>query len=263
MSAIPVLNQLLGQRRASVVSLQKMIDQSGVRTNVGTVLLSSLCLGLATFVIVWWFSRALLVALGLGLLALTLPFFRLRRAREKRTRKFEELFPEAIDLIARSLRAGHAFTTGLAMVADEVPDPVGKEFRLLYDQQNYGMPIPDALRTFGERIPLLDAKFFVTAVLTQRDAGGNLSEVLDNLSSVIRDRFKVKREVRARSAHGRLTGWILALLPPSLALALYLVSPEWMGSLVKDPLGVRMVIAAIAFQVIGTLIIRKIVDIEY
>ncbi len=263
MSAIPLLNTLLGQRKASVVSLQRMIDQSGLKITVGTVLLSSVCLGLLAFAIVWWFSASLLLALGPGILASALPFLYVRRARDKRTRKFEELFPEAIDLIARSLRAGHAFTTGLAMVADEVPDPVGKEFRLLYDQQNYGMPLPDALRSFGDRVPLLDAKFFVTAVLTQRDAGGNLSEVLDNLSSVIRDRFKVKREVRARSAHGRLTGWILAGLPPSLAVALYLASPEWMSSLWKDPIGIRMVLAGIAFQVIGSLIIRKIVDIEY
>jgi tight adherence protein B len=149
------------------------------------------------------------------------------------------------------------------MVADELPDPIGREFRLLYDQQNYGMPLPDALRAFGQRIPLLDARFFVTAVLTQRDAGGNLSEVLDNLSSVIRERFKVKREVRAKSAHGRLTGWILALLPPALAVGLFIVNPQYLSDFLKDPLGIQLIVGAIVLQVIGTLIMRRIIDIEY
>ena len=115
---------------------------------------------------------------------------------KRRVRSFEEQFPEAIDLLARALRAGHAFITGLSMVAEEMPDPVGTEFKLAFDRQNFGMPLPDALRALGERVPLLDARFFVTAVLTQREAGGNLSEVLDNLASVIRERFRVKRQVR-------------------------------------------------------------------
>ncbi len=126
-------------------------------------------------------------------------------------RLFEDQFPQAIDLIASSLRAGHAFTTGVSMVADEVPDPTGAEFRLLYDQQNYGMPLPDALKAFARRVPLLDARFFITAVLTQREAGGNLAEVLDNLSTLIRERSRVKRQVRVASAHGRITGWVLSL----------------------------------------------------
>ena len=111
------------------------------------------------------------------------------------------------------------------MVADELPEPIAAEFKLLHDQQNFGLPLAEALRDFGERMPLLDAKFFVTAVLTQRESGGNLTEVLDNLASVIRDRFKVKRQVRIKSAHGRMTGWILAALPPSLALVLSIVEP--------------------------------------
>ena len=117
------------------------------------------------------------------------------------------------------------FTTGLAMVADEMAEPVGPEFRLLYDQQNFGMPLPEALKAFARRIPLLDARFFVTAVLTQREAGGNLSEVLDNLASVIRDRFHVKRQVRVITAHGRITGWILSALPVSLALFFAFIEP--------------------------------------
>jgi tight adherence protein B len=186
-----------------------------------------------------------------------------RRKRAKRLIKFEEQFPEAIDLIARALRAGHTFQTGLSMVAEELDAPVGTEFRLLYDRQNFGMPIPEALRDFAQRVPLLDAKFFATAVLTQREAGGNMAEVLDNLSSVIRDRFKIKRQVRVISAHGRITGWVLAGLPPSLASIFMIVSPKHMQTLFNDPIGQQLLIVALVLQVVGTFIIRKIVRIEY
>jgi tight adherence protein B len=186
-----------------------------------------------------------------------------RRARTVRTYKFEEQFPEAIDLVARALRAGHALPTGLGMVADEMPKPVGTEFRKLYDEQNFGLTLADALRNFAERIPILDARFFVTAVLTQREAGGNLAEVLDNLAAVIRERFKVKRQVRVISAHGRITGWVLAGLPPAVAIAALMLSDSHIQTLLGDPLGIRMIIGAIVLQIVGMLIIRKIVDIEY
>jgi tight adherence protein B len=149
------------------------------------------------------------------------------------------------------------------MVGRELPDPVGAEFRLMYDRQNFGMAVPDALRQFAERVPVIDARFFATAVLTQRESGGNLSEVLDNLSNVIRERFKVKRQVRVITAHGRITGWVLAALPPVLAVALFIINPEQMLMLVRDPLGLRMIAFAAVLQVIGTLTIRKLVNIEY
>jgi tight adherence protein B len=192
-----------------------------------------------------------------------LPYLYVKRARNKRLLKFEEQFPEAIDLVARALRAGHSLPTGLNMVADELAAPVGAEFRTLYDEQNFGLTLPDALRNFARRIPVLDARFFVTAVLTQREAGGNLAEVLDNLAEVIRARFKVKRQVRVISAHGRITGWVLSGLPPSVALASFILSPVHMQTLLGDPLGVNMIMGAAVLQVIGTLVIRKIVDIEY
>ncbi len=149
------------------------------------------------------------------------------------------------------------------MVSDEMPDPIGTEFKLLYDRQNFGMPMPEALRSLAERIPLLDARFFVTAVLTQRETGGNLSEVLDNLAVVIRDRFKVKRQVRVVTAHGRITGWILSAMPPSLAGILCIVSPEHMKLLITDPLGLKMIAAALVLQVLGTVVIRKLVNVPY
>ena len=149
------------------------------------------------------------------------------------------------------------------MAAEEVPPPVGTEFRRLYDQQNFGMSLPDALRGFAARIPLIDARFFATAVLTQRETGGNLGEVLDNLAAVIRERFKVKRQVRVLTAHGRMTGWILAGFPPALAVVMFVIAPEHMKLLISDPLGVKMIVGALTLQIIGTLIIRKLVNIPY
>jgi tight adherence protein B len=186
----------------------------------------------------------------------------LKHAASRRMARFEEQFPEAIDLIARALRAGHAFTTGLGMVADEVEEPVRTEFRLLHDRQNYGMPLGDALRSLAVRVPLLDARFFATAVLTQRESGGNLSEVLDNLSKLIRERFTLKRQVRTLSAHGRITGWVLAALPLVLGALMLVIAPEHMGLLFKDPLGVRMIVGAGVLQVIGFIAMQRIVNIE-
>jgi tight adherence protein B len=149
------------------------------------------------------------------------------------------------------------------MVGDEIAAPVGSEFRLLFDQQNFGMSLPEALKAFGMRIPLLDARFFVTAVLTQREMGGNLSEVLDKLSAVIRDRFKVKRQVRAVSAHGRITGTVLMALPPVVAGILFIISPSHIRLLVDDPMGVQMVVAGVTLQVIGIIWIKRILRVEY
>jgi tight adherence protein B len=243
--------------------LQSLVEQSGLKLNVGSLVLLMGSAGVGAYLIVALLTRRPLVGLLAAAFAFWVPYWYVSRARTKRMLRFEEHFPEAIDLIARALRAGHALPTGLSMVADEMPAPVGTEFRLLYDEQNFGLTLPDALRNFAARIPLLDAQFFVTAVLTQRESGGNLSEVLDNLSSVIRDRFKVKRQIRVISAHGRITGWVLALLPPSLAAATLVINPNHLGTLIGDPLGQQMIVAAIVLQVIGTLIIRKIVNVEY
>jgi tight adherence protein B len=198
-----------------------------------------------------------------GIAAGAVPYLLVRNAAVRRTRLFEDQFPQAIDLIASSLRAGHAFTSGVSMVSDEVADPTGAEFRLLYDQQNFGMALPDALKAFASRVPLLDARFFITAVLTQREAGGNLAEVLDNLSELIRERSRVKRQVRVTSAHGRITGWVLSAMPPALFLMMMLIAPAHMNTFVTDPLGVRMILGALVLQVIGTLAIRRIVRVEF
>src|SRR5688572_22561895 len=144
-----------------------------------------------------------------------------------------------------------------------MPKPSGPEFKLIYDQQNYGLSMVDALNQFAERVPLLDARFFVTAVLIQRESGGNLAEVLDNLAGVMRERFRVKRQMRVVSAHGRITGWVLVGLPPTLGVVLTTINPEHRELLFGEPLGVQMVVGAAILQVIGTLIIRKIINVEY
>jgi tight adherence protein B len=263
LSSLSRVNEILRQMTRVSAPLQRDITQAGLNFTVSTLLLSSGCMALAVYLIASYFTPMTLIAIAAGFVGAWIPFIYVKQMKAKRLKKFEEQFPEAIDLIGRALRAGHAFTTGLAMAAEEIPKPVGEEFKLLYDRQNFGMPLPDAMKAFAARIPLIDARFFVTAVLTQRETGGNLGEVLDNLASVIRDRFRVKRQVRVLTAHGRITGWILAAMPPALAAAMFVVSPEHMRMLVNDPLGIQMIVGALVLQIIGTLIIRKLVDIPY
>jgi len=247
----------------SLKRLQALIDQSGRDTPLPRVLFTCFVTGFVMALIVWFPTGQLLVAIGAGLVAMSAPILLLKRAVGKRMFKFEEQFPDAIDLIARALRAGHAFPPSLAMVAEELGEPVGPEFKLLYDRQNFGMPLGDALRSFAARVPIIDARFFVTAVLMQREAGGNLSGVLDNLSAVIRERFKVKRQVGVISAHGRMTAMILAGLPPSIGVVQFLIAPNNATLLLHDPIGQGMLAAAGALQVFGMLWISKIVKIEY
>lgn len=263
LSDLGILDRLLVRSGRLVEPLQRTIEQSGLQVTMGTVLLGSACTAALAFLAVWHFLNLPLVAAVAAAMAACLPFAYVRRARSQRLWKFEEQFPEAIDLLARGLRAGHALTTGLSMVAEELPKPIGPEFKLLYDQQNFGLPLSQALRDFAARIPSLDARFFVTAVLTQREAGGNLSEVLDNLAAIIRERFKVKRQVRVISAHGRITGWCLSALPTTLALFFTVMNPEKYTTFYRDPLGMQMIAGALFLQLVGVLIIRKIVNIEY
>ena len=263
LSAIPSVDAALSRSRDALGPVERLLTQANSDMTVAAFLSLCAMLAMTTLAIVMWFTRWFLVALPIALVVAWVPVLVMNVKRNRRIAKFEEQFPECLDLLARALRAGHAFTTGLLMVADEMPAPVGPEFRTIYDQQNYGLPLPQALKAFGERVSLLDARFFVTAVMTQRESGGNLAEVLDNLSSVIRDRFKVKRQIRVISAHGRLTGWVLTAVPPVLALVQFVIAPENLHTLVKDPLGIQFIEGAIFLQVTGALIIRQLVQIEY
>jgi tight adherence protein B len=260
---VPLFEALLRRHAGVTAALERLILESGLTLSVGAFVAVSLAaaalgwvIGLAALRLV---SAAILLA-GLGALV---PYSFVQRKRTVRLQTFEEQFPEAIDLMARALRAGHAFTTGLGIAAEEMPAPVGTEFKRVHDQQNFGMSLPEAMREMARRVPVLDARFFVTAVLTQRESGGNLAEVLDNLSAVMRDRFKVKRQIRVISAHGRISGLVLSLAPPSLAAFLYLLQPDFVRILVDDPLGMRLVMLAVALQLTGSYIISRLVRIEY
>jgi len=263
LSNMPVFDRLLASRGAMVGPVERLIEQSGVKTTVGVVLLSSGCLFMLGVLggQLWFASLLMGLLLGVGLLILPVVYLRWKRTR--RVRRFEELFPEALDLMTRAMRGGHTFITALGMVAEELPEPIAAEFKLLHDQQNFGMPVNEALRGFGERMPLLAAKFFVTAVVTQRESGGNLTEVLDNLANVIRERFMVMRQVRVKSAHGRITGWILVAMPPTLAVILGIVSPHYYDAMLAERIGIQMLVVAIVLQVTGALIIRKIINVDF
>jgi tight adherence protein B len=263
LSALPSLDAALRRGHNAVRPLELLIEQSGNRMTVAAFLLLSATCGLAVVYIIVEVIGSVWLGLGLGALAASVPTQLLRFQRTRRILKFEEQFPEALALISRALKAGHTFTTGLAMVAEEMPAPIGPEFKLLYDQQNYGMPLPDALKEFAQRVVLLDARFFVTAVLIQRESGGNLSEILDNIGTVMRDRFRVKRQIRVISAHARMTGLVLVCVPPGLAFVLFLINPDHFKTLTGSPLGMQLIYAAIAMQIIGSLIIRKMIRLEY
>lgn len=257
-----VFDALLASNVSLAAGVQAFVAETGLSWSAAGLLMRCGLLG-AAGAIAGFLATGQAPGALLGSLAGAAPYLYARRRRTERLRTFEEQFPEAIDLIARSLRAGHTFTAGLGIAAEEIPPPVGLEFRRVYDEQNFGMAMSEALRAMARRVPVLDARFFVTAVLTQREAGGNLAEVLDNLSHVMRERFKVKRQIRVVSAHGRITAWVLSLLPPALAVILYVVSPQFMRVLIDDPLGVRLVIFAVALQIIGTFVISRLVQVEY
>jgi tight adherence protein B len=182
--------------------------------------------------------------------------------RTKRFDRFEELFPQAIDTLARAVRAGHAFTTALELIANEVNEPVAGEFRKLFEEQKFGMPVRDALVNLTERVPLVDVKFFVTAVMLQRETGGNLAEILDNLSYVIRERFKILRQVRVFTAQGRLTMLLLMGLPPLVVVTMLIFNPGFIRPLFSEPLGHTLIVIGITLQTIGYFIIRKIIQIQ-
>ena len=242
--------------------LANLIEQSGTRTTPGAVIFVSLAaavlFGTASIVLVRYAWVAPLAAL----VGLSLPVLVLRRKRVSRLRKFEEMFPEALDLLSRAVKAGHAFQTAMNMAADELPDPVGPEFRKTFDQQNFGLPLRDALNAMSARVPIIDVKFFVTAVLIQRETGGNLSEILDNLSHVVRERFKVLRQVRVHTAHGRFTGWVLLALPAFVGVAMTFINPEHMEVLYKDPMGRNLLGAGVIMQTIGYFWIQRVIKIE-
>jgi tight adherence protein B len=201
-------------------------------------------------------------AIVLGGIFAAVPYLYVRRKRTKRLEKFEEQFPEALDFLARSMRAGHAFTISLEMLGEELPDPLGQEFRALFNEHNLGAPLDIALRNFSERVPSLDARFFTSSVLLQKQTGGNLSEILTRLAYVIRERFRLKGQVKAASAHGRLTATVLTFLPIATVVGMMLVAPSYLRGMAEDPDGKWMIGGAIAAQIVGNFFIKRIINIK-
>jgi tight adherence protein B len=225
------------------------------------LLLFSAVLALGAFIVVSKIYNPL-VGLAATAAAGFAPFGVLLVKRSRRLQAFEKAFPEAIDLLGRAVRAGHAFTTGLEMIAQEMPEPLAGEFRITYEEQNFGLPLRDALLNLTERVPLVDVRFFVTALLIQKETGGNLAEILDKLAAVVRDRFRIKGEVRTKTAQGRLTAAILIALPPAMLLLLRTINPEYIRLLFEDPWGPYMLGAAALLQIIGAVVLWRIVQIE-
>jgi tight adherence protein B len=261
LSSVPAVHRLMLHWQWSV-RLQERLAQAGLKMKAGKLILMSACLGLGTFVIIGLFYPQFWVGLLLGITAMFIPYGVVSYLRQRRLQQFEEKFPEALDLLGRAVRAGHAFTTGLEMIARESPDPIASEFRTTFEEQNFGLPLRDALLNMTERIPSIDVRFFVTALLIQKETGGNLAEILDSLARVIRDRFRIYREVRVRTAQGRLTAGILIALPVFMMIILMIMNPTYMRVLFEDPKGSLILTVAGLMQVIGSLLIWKIIHIE-
>jgi tight adherence protein B len=261
LSRIPVIDNLL-RRSARVSDMQKMLSQAGMDARAGNFLGISAVCGVAATIIVYVLSGRVEVAWIALLIGFVLPYSYVSFKRGKRFERFEELFPEAIDTLARAVRAGHAFTTALEMITNEIAEPIASEFRQLYEEQKFGMPVRDALMNLTDRVPLVDVKFFVTAVMLQRETGGNLAEILDNLSYVIRERFKIQRQVRVYTAQGRLTMALLMGMPPIIVAVMLLLNPAFIRPLFSDPIGHTLLVAGITLQTIGYFVIRKIIRIQ-
>ncbi len=262
LSKIPALDTLL-RRSARVTELQKTLAQAGMpEMRAGNFLGLSAITGIVIAIVTYIFANRVDVAWVGLLVGFVLPYSYVSIRRTKRFEKFEELFPEAIDTLARAVRAGHAFTTALEMITSEVAEPIAGEFRQLYEEQKFGMPVRDALLNLTDRVPLVDVKFFVTAVMLQRETGGNLAEILDNLSYVIRERFKIQRQVRVYTAQGRLTMALLMGMPPIIVTVMLILNPTFIRPLFSDPIGHTLLVAGIALQTIGYFVIRKIIRIQ-
>ena len=261
LSNIPALDALL-RRSERVSAIQKMLLQAGLTMRAGNFLGLCAVAGIVGAVAGYTLGKRVEVAWIALLAGFLLPYSYASYRRTKRFEKFEELFPEAIDTLARAVRAGHAFTTALELITSEISEPIAGEFRQLFEEQKFGMPVRDALMNLTDRMPLVDVKFFVTAVMLQRETGGNLAEILDNLSYVIRERFKIQRQVRVYTAQGRLTMALLMGMPPIIVVVMLVLNPSFIQPLFRDPIGHTLLVAGITLQTVGYFVIRKIIRIQ-
>jgi tight adherence protein B len=261
LSEIPVLNRILA-RSGRASRLQQYLLQAGLKVRAGKFLLICALVGASLGVAAFLAAKVGYAALLIGVLGAILPFAYVSWRRSRRFAQFEQRFPEAIELLGRALRAGHAFTTGVELIARELAEPVSGEFRKLFEEQKFGLPVREALLNFAERMPLVDVKFFVTAVMLQRETGGNLAEILDKLAYVIRERFKIARQVRVYTAQGRLTMIILLGLPPALLAIMTFVDRSFISVLYLDPIGRLLIVIGLVLQTLGFFLIRRIIHIQ-
>jgi len=261
LSSIPWVNRLLSLSPVSF-RLHRFMLQAGSKWTAGALILGSLLL--ATFVTA---AATLLIssfpiALAVGIVAGYLPFGYVLLKRDSRFRRFDAQLPEAIDLIARALRAGHSVMSAVEVVAQETSEPICSEFRIVFEEQNLGLPIREAMLNLVERMPIEDVRFLATAILVQKETGGNLAEILDKASAVMRERLRLKGQLRIYTAQGRMTGWVLCLLPFFVFIVINFVNHDYEKRLWTDPIGVRLLYAGLIMMALGIYAIRKIINIR-
>ena len=260
-SAVPWINRWLLQLELAP-QLRTLLYQSGLKWTVGALLLMSTACFVFPAYLLYWRTGVVIFSLLLGILFALAPLAFVLYKRSSRFNQMEQELPEALDLMVNGLRAGHSLVTTLRLVAYESPEPISSEFKICFDEQNYGLELWTAMENLVKRVPLQDLRIVVTAILIQKESGGNLAEVLEKAAHVIRERFRLKRQIRVHTAQGRLTGWILSFLPVVLGTALYLVNPKTMSVLWTNPIGVKLMYLSAAMTISGALIIRKIVNMK-
>jgi tight adherence protein B len=260
-STVPWLNRWL-LRLEIAPRLRTLLYQADLKWTAGSLLLMSAICFIVPAYLIYLRTGAIIFALLIGLLLGAAPFVYVLHKRTQRFNKFEQALPDTLDLMVSALRAGHSFISALDLAANEAPDPIGKEFRICFDEQNYGLELKTAMNNLSIRVPLQDLKIVITAILIQKESGGNLAEVFDKAAYVIRERFRLKRQVRVHTAQGRLTGWILSFLPIVLGIGLYLINPESMSLLWTRAIGIKLLYLSGTMTVVGSLIIRKIVRMD-
>ncbi len=261
MSEVPWLNRSLVRLQAAL-HLKKMLDQADLHITPSRLLMFSVMAGLLAALAASVVTISMLIMLGAALLAAAIPFVHVWWARKKRFDQFLEHLPDALDLMSRALSAGHAFPESLHMVSTEMPEPIATEFRKTYEEQNLGLSLKLALENLTQRIPLLDLRMCVTAIMIQRETGGNLAEILEKVAYTIRERFRILGDLKTLTTSSRMSAWLLCGLPIFVTLVITVMNPEYMSVLWKDPRGHYLIAAAMFMQVTGMLIVRKILNIK-
>jgi tight adherence protein B len=261
LSEIPFFDRVLHHSNIAR-RMDLLLKQADMKMRVGVLVLLILVLAAFAFLVVSWLTGHILLSLAAALLFGAIPYFVVKRKKEIRVRRFEQSFPDALDLFVNALRAGYAFSGAMSMVAEEAPAAVGKEFGIAFEEHELGLDTKDCLLNMVQRVDSLDLKLFVTAIIIQRETGGNLAEVLDKISYVIRERFRILGEVRAYSAQGRFSGLVLGLLPIIMAVVFTIIAPKYMVVLITDPFGKILLGAAVVLQILGFITIRRIVAVK-